>query len=210
MQADLNGMSWEDIVWGSETGATLSGRAVMGIKIALDLDAKLLLFPTGASVRDGVKEGAYTYQEACARVEAIAHTGGYPKEQVRALLEEHAEVELESQNTREECEYNFRRCIALGIERIVLVSSPWHIERCLVEAFKVAGTMRASGEAVPEIFATASHGSTEGVVVLEPSHRGDVPKNTYPALGARFFKVPEEKREVFEQKFDQLLSEQGA
>ncbi len=190
LQADLNGKTWEEIVWGDKKRATLEGRGTMGLKIAMEHDANLIIFSTGASEREGMKEGEMTYRYALLRSEYIADAIGCTEQEVRSFVSGRGQLDLESQNTREECERNLALCISLNINRIILVSSPWHIQRCLTEALKVAETMRNRGEMVPSILAASSYGGTEGIVILEPSHRGDQPKNTFAALAARFFKVP--------------------
>lgn len=209
LQAGLKGKDWETIVWG-DGKPTLDGRGTMGIKVALDLDAELVIFSTGASELEGTKEGEYTYQYALNHLWEIAAAVGYGEHEVHDLLASRPELDLESQNTREECDRNFRLCASRGIERIVIVSSPWHIQRCHTEALKVAEVLRGEGVAVPEIMAIASHGPTEGVVVLEPSHRGDQPVNRYAELGARLFKVPETDRKDFEHRLGALLADYGA
>lgn len=213
LQADLNGKKWEDIVWGLDTcmRPTLSGRGTMGVKIAIEYGAELLIFSTGASERDGVKEGRYTYDFARSLGSALADAVGLADTNYLAqFLESKSELDLESQNTREECERNFRLCAASGIKRIILVSSAWHIERCHAEALNVAERMRETGETAPEILAVASHGSTQDLVVFEPPHRGDRPRTEFHMLGRRFFRIPDERIPLFEADLDRLLTSYGA
>ncbi|MEK7153210.1 MAG: hypothetical protein AAB834_04635, partial [Patescibacteria group bacterium] len=174
LQANLNGQNWESIAFGSEDGTsvTLEGRAVMGIKVALDSVAAVVIFSTGASERSGVKEAQYTFNHAQARIEVIAQAVGHPAARVERLLRQQVDLDLVSQNTYEECQRTFERCREWNVEQIIFVSSPWHIQRCLTEGLKVANEMRQNGHRVPEVQATASYGPVEGVVVLEPSHRG--------------------------------------
>lgn len=210
LQASLNGKTWEQIVFGDSEGATLEGRAVMGIKAALDQRAELVIFSTGASERDGVKEGEFTLRTALLRAERVSDATGYREEAVLRLLRHRTHLDLESQDTRSECELNFRRCASMGIGRVILVSSAWHIQRCHTEALKVAETMRAAGMTVPDIVAVASHGSTEDIVVLEPPHRGDRPKTEFHLLGRRFFRIVPERLKAFQQELSDLLTKHGA
>ncbi|HEX5774876.1 MAG TPA: ElyC/SanA/YdcF family protein [Candidatus Paceibacterota bacterium] len=209
LQADLNGKSWEDIVWGGDV-PTLEGRGTMAAKIALECEAELIIFSTGASERDGLKEGAYTYEYVRQHTGAVADAIGVSGNRLAAFMLDRAETDLESQNTREECARNFTICVARGIERVILVSSPWHIQRCHTEALKVADEMRRAGKDVPELVAMASHGGTEGVVVLEPPHRGDRPKTRFHEVVPRFFRVPAHQQERFLGGVEALLSGQGA
>lgn len=205
LQALLSGETgterWEDIVWGldSEGNPSLSGRATMGLKVAFDHEAEFVIFSTGASERDGKKEGEYTRDWALGAYERLAPVVGYEMSptSLEAYLMDATELDIVSQNTREECNRNFRLCAERGISRVILVSSPWHIQRCHTEALKVAEELRLEGIDVPEIMAVASHGSTNGVVILEPPHRGDRPRTVWHELAPRFFKVPEERLHAF-------------
>lgn len=211
LQAKLGEQNWESIVWDyrADGRVTLRGRATMGIKMGLDYKAELLIFSTGASERNGVKEGEFTRNFGLEHYEAVADVVGYSAQEVHATLAG-AELDLESQNTREECERNFRIAASRGIERIILVSSPWHIERCHAEALKVAEAMRISGEFVPAILAVASYGTgAEKIVILEPSHRGDQKPNHFSELGARFFRVPAVERDGFEAELNEMLKRYG-
>lgn len=215
LQADLNGKTWEDIVWGLDPcmRPTLSGRGTMGIKVALDYAAEVIIFSTGASERDGVKEGQYTLEFAQSLGFVLADAIGLSEdpEYLESFLQDRSQLDLDSQNTREECERNFRFCAKRGITRVMLVSSPWHIARCYAEALNVAHAMREQGERVPqEIIAIASHGTTEGLVMLEPPHRGDRPKTEFHTLGRRFFRISEDRVAAFQADLGGLLESYGA
>lgn len=218
LQANLAGKDWDRIVWGMDSSdptsnPTLEGRGTMGLHVAFHEDAELIIFSTGASERGGVLEGEFTYSKAAAYASSLKGVVGFrhcSKKIFLDWLKSHAELDLESQNTAEECERNFRSCAMRGIERVILVSSPWHIQRCHTEALKVAEKLRAEGVAVPDIVAVASHGSTEGIVILEPPHRGDRPVTKWHLLGRRLFKIADSDLEQFERKFDELLADYGA
>ncbi len=93
---------------------------------------------------------------------------------------------------------------------MILVSSPWHIQRCFTEALKVAHQMRIAGDTVPELLAIASHGDVEGLVVLEPPHRGDMPKTKWHTLMRRLFKIPADKLPEAENAFETVFESFGA
>lgn len=203
---------WEDIVWGlgADGMPTLRGRATMGIKLAYECDAGLVIFSTGASERDGVKEGQYTYNWAIENHERLAELIEVTPEILDAFIRSYGKVDDESQNTRQECERNLRLCADMGADRVILVSSPWHIQRCHTEALKVAEELRLEGVDVPQIMAVASHGSTNGVVILEPPHRGDRPRTVWHELAPRFFKVPEDRLQAFFSEACELFDQYGA
>jgi hypothetical protein len=207
LQADFEGRDWEDIVWGSSGGApSLYGRATMGLHVALRENAGLVIFSTGASERDGVREGEYTFQQALKRHRDLAPVLGWEADTLLRYLNESVELDLESKNTQEECERNLLLCAARHVQRVFLVSSPWHIERCHAVALSVAETMRQAGHAVPEIRAVGSYGLARGVTILEPPHRGDRPRTRWHELGKGFFRIPEDRRQAFEAEFETLVS----
>lgn len=214
LQANLKGKVWEEIVWGldKESRPTLAGRALKGLEVFLRYGAELLIFSTGASERDGVKEGEYTRNWALEHAEEVLtaldhHVIGVPLFRQLLLDPERCLLDLESQNTRQECERNFRLCVERGIERIIIVSSAWHIERCHAEALKVAKAMRDAGEQVPEVVAIGDHGSTEGIVIVEPSHRGDQPLNEFSQiLGSGLYRVPASELEPFQAELRALFA----
>jgi hypothetical protein len=205
LQADFQGKTWQCIVWGAPDECSLYG-ATMGLNIALKESAELVIFSTGASEHYGVKEGEYTWRYALDNYQSLARSLAVDPAQLHRYLIDRVELDLESQNTQEECERNLLLCAHRGIERICLVSSSWHIERCHAVALSVAETMRQAGHAVPEIRAVGSHGSAKDVTILEPPHRGDRPRTRWHELGKGFFRIPEERRQAFEAEFAALVS----
>ena len=211
MQANLRGQDWEQINCGYEDGKpTLKGRLLMGIRVAREFDAELILYGTGSSERDGVIEAQYSLNKTLELEDVLTellHLSEEERTSFKQWLLARAELDLKSQTTIEECRNNIDTCIEKGLERLVLVSSPWHIERCLAEALAYTEILREQGKTPPEIYGTASYGSTEGVLILEPSHRGDRPHLRWNELAKFFFKIPEEKIIAFEKDLETLCAE---
>ena len=61
-----------------------------------------MIFSTGASEKNGVKEGKYIFQYALQRLEEMISLIPDPIMDLRAFVQERARLELSSQNTREE------------------------------------------------------------------------------------------------------------
>jgi DUF218 domain len=209
LQADLNGQTWEDINLGYVDGKpTLRGRLLMGIKVARDVNADLILYGTGVIGEDGITEAEHSLIRTLQLEASLAEILFFTKDEKTSFKEwvyKRAELDTKSQTTVEECRNNIDRCMEKGVDRLVLVSSPWHIERCLVEAFNYAEILRNAGNTPPEILGTASHGSTEGVLVLEPPHRGDRPRTRWHELARLFFNISEDKIPEFEMKLERLI-----
>lgn len=168
----LGADEWENIVWGDPENG-IWGRASRGLQIALQEDAGLVIWGTGASQRDGIKESEYTYKYA---FERFASCPVFPRNiKVTTNLMKCSVIDEESQNTREEIQRAADLCSYEDEYELILVSSPTHIARCLQEAT----TLRLAGD-IPniKIVAVASDtcyaGSTpKDVFIMEPPHRGD-------------------------------------
>ncbi|MBP6881349.1 MAG: YdcF family protein [Candidatus Pacebacteria bacterium] len=171
LQAELNGKRWLEIVLGAGEPDQLCGRVPMGLQVAFEYDADCIMFGTGASSFHGVSEARCTYNAAL----------GYQKTlspQYQRRLEDllcSAELFEGVKNTRQEVQEALSLCAERQYARLILVSSPWHIPRCHLEALTEAEQCRLQDLHVPEIIAIGSHGPTEEVAISEPPHRGDRP-----------------------------------
>lgn len=177
----LQAEGWEDIVWGDPANGRL-GRVPYGLLKAMEANAKMIIFGTGASEKDGLKEGMYTYRYAMERLPEFFRSAGVPHERwyvTKSWINSVTKLELTSQNTREEVLAAARMAKEAGIERLILVSSPEHIMRCHQAALSVLGAERGLSFFLDELYATASHthfkdATVDDVVIIEPPHRGDM------------------------------------
>lgn len=166
---------WEDIVWGNlEIG--ILGIVPKALAVACELKAEYMVWGTGASERDGLKEADYTFKFAMDKANAYMF---------RALGNFKHHIDRISQNTREEIAAASEFAVQNDIERLILVSNPTHIARCLQTALAYFGehnkynTLRRNlTVAVSNVCFADSNPSD--VVIFEPPHRGDRPKrNTH-------------------------------
>ncbi|HLC44283.1 MAG: hypothetical protein A2722_03450 [Candidatus Doudnabacteria bacterium RIFCSPHIGHO2_01_FULL_50_11] len=210
---------WERIIWGDPEKGLL-GRIPTGIALALSEEADLIFWGTGASERNGKKESQIIFQYALRHLEelpALFERAGrvtyrkYPTPfELEKLLPKISYIDLVTQNTAQEVEAAAAECRARGITRLILVSSPTHIGRCRQDADK----LRAEGK-LRDLWVfdfssdTCFEGTTPGdVVIIEPPHRGDMPKwQTYRYARAMFgiMKRGEVVYEEFLRAFGQLL-----
>lgn len=175
----LHAEGWEDVVWGDPRKGVL-GHVPKGLIEALQWDADVIFFGTGASKKDGLKEGEHTLRFTWQRIGEIPQFASMGTEAAEAWLDARAVLELTSQDTVSEigvCADIARKC---GIERLVLVSSPTHIMR----AHRTALSLIAKDDAVRSfahaLYAVASDvpyaGATvDDVLIIEPPHRPDRP-----------------------------------
>lgn len=187
----LQAEAWEDITFGDPQNGRL-GRVPKGILEALKWNATTVVFSTGASERDGLKEGEYVYRETVKRSEQLAALAGMRAPDFREWLEKVHILELTSQTTRQEIHASARLAKTRGESQIVLVSSPTHIMRCHQAALSVLGSDPELRFFLRDLYAVASdtsfaNSTVDDVVIIEPPHRGDMPKVPYHATAKGIF-----------------------
>jgi hypothetical protein len=170
----VDATNWENIMWGDPARGVF-GRVPRALQLLNTEHASLLCWGTGASERDGVKEAQYIFDYTVKRVHALPQFNGKAASEVVAYLLDISHIDVESQNTSQEVEAAARACKAAQVERLILVSSPTHISRCLLEAEKLRAVGGLRGI---EVFATSSDtcyadSTVADVLIVEPPHRGD-------------------------------------
>lgn len=138
-------------------------------------DAELLMLGSGASVRDGLLEGDFTRtylaQHWAELVASPAFDGlQLDEEYAKARVMNIIELELLAQNTAEELEAAAKVFCQRGITRVILVSSPSHVSRCLRDAKMIF----AAHNYHPLLFASPCRtcfADVASVLILEPPHR---------------------------------------
>jgi hypothetical protein len=188
------------------------GRIPKAVSVALQEDADVMVFGTGASVKDNKKEGEYTRDfmlEHFLALEQFSRFQEVDLAPVKPRFREISHAECCSQNTREEMEEAGKVFFDLGMEKVILVSSPTHISRCIRDALEVFRdekyyTLREN------LFATACDTSYLGgrvgdVVIFEPPHRGDQQAFLTHYVVKRIFKISEEEMPHFLKDLDVLL-----
>jgi hypothetical protein len=204
----LQAEEWENIVWGDPARKVL-GRVPAALSLLLKEPIDLFYWGTGASRKDGLLESEYTINYARDHMDELTDLIGLGQAGISDYLQKASFVDRETQNTTEEIRRAAMVCREQGIDQLILVSSPTHIARCLQEAMK----LRADGVLRDiDVFATASDtcfaGSTPGdVVVMEPPHRGDLPKIPFHRTARRIFQFLRnpEAAEGFNREWNELI-----
>lgn len=195
---NLNIENWRHVAWGDPPNQL--GRIPQGVMIAHQMDAELLVFGTGASEKEfrlgqsgtevkKLVESEYSmeylrqyfdslrqFEEIRRRIPEAADADSWVA--WRDELLSRVELDTESQNTIGEIASAFELFQSRGIERVVLVSSPSHIVRCLRDAMDLLANDARFQEYRFALFACPSVTCYEGtvpadVVVVEPPHRPD-------------------------------------
>jgi hypothetical protein len=156
--AYIFGRNWSGLVWGNndpEGPPSLFGRAVMGIKVALEQNTKLLIFGAGVDAGNGLSEAQYVREFLVARADKLA---GFYRQQwgipVSKKVIEHrlgnVTLNLISRNTTEECLEAVSLCMERNISWLTGVTNAFHAPRAL----------RELNAAHAEIFQTSSERDT--------------------------------------------------
>ncbi|MBE9593394.1 MAG: YdcF family protein [Proteobacteria bacterium] len=209
----LQAKNWENIVWGEPP---LMGRLPKGTAVALETEAEVVVFGTGASEKGGKKEAEvirdYLFEHFFELEKFSAFNGLELEEDIREAerrMREKSVIEIKSQNTFEEVKFAGEIFKNHGIERAILVSSPAHISRCLKYAYAVFSEEKELRYLTQELYATPSQVcypgyKVEDVIVMEPPHRPDRPYSLYPCF-KRMMNMPEEKLKELLNDLEPLL-----
>lgn len=210
--AHLQAKEWDTLVWG--VAPSQMGRLPKAIQILLSFGASVIFFGTGASEKDGFKEGEYAFKTLLERQENLSKFDALKElpsiNTLEVSLSEIKEggrlaeviVDAVSQNTKEELLVAGDIFVARGVTHVFLVSSATHIARCLRDAQSVynnplyGGKYKAlaqglMGAPADTCYAGADYDST---VIVEAPHRGD--RVAYP--------LHEKVKEIFSVKPDKL------
>ncbi len=186
----LGAAIWDDLVLGHLDDGRLDGRATYGVSLALNLDADLVVFSTGASERDGLKEAEYTYRAVQRRIEKISECLGVTADYLFEWLAPRVELDTVSQNTSEELNRNLRLCAERGCWQVYLVTNRFHAPRALANANDVRGRLGLGGKM--RIFASTPDDGTPAPVIFEPATRPDRPSHDWHGTLPEIFSIPAE------------------
>ena len=179
--------AWRDLAIGPEEPRCDRGRASYGVGLAYRERADAIIFSTGASEKDGLKEAEVTYREVLKSSDAIGATLGISGRALRDWLTPRVRLDVESQTTAEELERNLTWCQVRGIQRVILVTSRFHAPRALANANDARKRL-----GLPDmiIYASAPEDVSPAPTIFEPPTRPDRSPVWWSAILARVFGLP--------------------
>ncbi len=218
---NLHADRWASVAWGEPRDRV--GRVPMGVFVALCEQADVMVFGSGASRKDGLMESEATARLMRERFDELAGFSIFANHlpevkdpdatcRYRKKIESILRLDTASQNTREEIAHAGRVFVDSGVERIILVSSPTHLPRCLRDActiFEADGALsrlRHGLLAAPSVTGYAGYTAAD-VAIFEPPHRPDRSGSNVSRAVARIHDIPESGRERFARRLDDLLAE---
>lgn len=212
---------WEKLVWGE--APDILGAIPMMVLVVLNRGIKnveTIVFGTGASEQDGLKEAEYMKRFLLEHMEALGEFNQirkHPNYDLAALKELFGGIicEITSQNTPQEIEAASKIFARASIDEVIHITSASHAPRCIRDAAAAfeQGLIMAGQVWALVCDQTAYKGTrASDVVVFEPPHRGDDPMTRAPIQAhevfGKFFKVPgvAKKTEVL-RAIDKILSD---
>ena len=216
---NLHAGQWEDVTWGAPPERI--GRVPMGVLVALSEQADVMVFGSGASEKDGMLESEATARFLWERFDELTGfavfkgwenelTRPHGADRFRQRIESILHLDRASKNTRDEIAYAGRVFVDRDVERVILVSSPTHLPRCLRDACAIYGEDGDMSGLLRELYAAPSVTGYPGytaddVAIFEPPHRPDRPGADLSRVVARAHDIPENQRERFVRGLDALL-----
>ncbi|MDI6734159.1 MAG: YdcF family protein [Patescibacteria group bacterium] len=174
----LQAKDWRKVVWGKPPN--LLGRLTRGIVVAIEEKAKIIVLGTGASQTiDGRKEAEFTKDYLLNNFLELGEFSVFKEmdlKEIQKEIEKILKLETHSKNTEEEIRFAGRILKKAGCEKIILVSCPTHISRCLKDAYKVFSRGKNFSTFAQNLFATPSQicfsgTAIEDVIIKEPPHK---------------------------------------
>jgi hypothetical protein len=189
--------NWRHVAWGDPPDHP--GRIPQGVLTAARFDAEVVVMGTGASSEPFHFSGNQDEEQAIPEAEyslryltecfddlprfseleqAVGPAGTAEFAAFRERLASRIVLDVESKNTAGEIANASAIFLDAGVERVILVSSPSHVVRCLRDATALYASEERFARFRCNLFASPSvtcyEGSTPGdVVVIEPPHRPD-------------------------------------
>lgn len=207
----LTANGWDAVEWGIPP---LKGRIPKAFEMIMLENPEIVVFGSGASVSPcGTRvEGEYIMQELIDSFDTrLQHY--FPNDKSLLKYWKHKIYDIARTDTTSVCtveELQFMRTMVqiYNIEKLILVSSPTHLPRCIRDAHTIFSDCKClkvlcgvpSDTCYPET-------SANNVVIIEPPHRKDRSCVLMHKTASKILQVPEENREEFRSRLEDLLTE---
>lgn len=194
----LEAEDWYNIVWG-DLQNNKYGRLPIGIITAIIERADKVIIGTGASTAKPLnkKEATYTRDHLIQQTNELIHSEKFQSEIIDAgLMPENMQdwitnkiiLDVNSEDTVSE----IKNAISQTRRKLILVTSPTHLPRCIKEAYVLVNA--CNDKKLPTIYGTASdtayaNSTAADVAIIEPPHRGDMSKESLHLIAGMAAKV---------------------
>jgi hypothetical protein len=196
-------LDWRDLALGSGTEEVPDGRATYGVYLAYRERADAVIFSTGASEKDGLKEAEYTYREVQEKIDAIAAPLRIIGLDLIDWLRLRVQLDTESRTTAEELDRNLAWSWNNGYDRVILVTSRFHAPRALASANDARKRLGLHGLI---ILAAAPEDDSPTPTIFEPATRPDRPSVDWHGTLKRIFALPPERQAEAFRQIERILA----
>lgn len=230
---NLGAENWRYIAWGDPPDDF--GRIPLGVLLAYEYDASVVVFGTGASKKEyrfgGKSKGELLEAEySCEmlkdnfndlekfsifskRCKSIQNED--TRKEIKTRFFDSLILDKKSTTTPQEVEEAGNIFAENSVDRIILVSSPTHIVRCLRDAMTIYRSDKKYVSFSDNISAIPSFTCYEGtsakdVAIVEPPHRPDrhvIPTHRRMERMLKLHKLPYEELVKLIEEFDDLLQQ---
>ena len=228
---NLRAENWRCIAWGDPPSDF--GRIPLGVLLACEYDASIVVFGTGASKKEycfggnnigELPEAEYAREMLKDNFDELDKFDIFAKrcrlfkdKESRELFKtdffNKLHLDIKSMTTLKEIEEAGNIFAEHGVERVILVSSPTHIVRCLRDAMNIYRVDKKYAAFKDNIAAMPSITCYEGaspkdVAIIEPPHRPDrpvIPTHRRMERMMTLHSLPHEELTSLIEEFDDLL-----
>ncbi|VVB83535.1 Uncharacterised protein [uncultured archaeon] len=187
--------NWELHQWGDRKEGLL-GQILKTCLLAYQEKAEVIVFGTGASERDGLKESEYTIKYMFEHFDEMSLFNPFDNINLKDLkrhILSFSIPEKKSQNTLEEIKFAGEIFCDYNIEKAIIVSNPDHISRCMQLAHQVYHYTKL--KSLENLFAVQSdigYNGTSSITskIVEMPHRGDDLSPDLSKYIGNYFKLP--------------------
>lgn len=199
---DVNVPRWQEIVWGEPQNGIL-GRAARAIKLAVELNAEVLILSTGATKKDGLSEAEFTRRFALEHLEElfVRSSDEYDKALMFLTIDDRCILDEDSQDTRELIGWAMAQCDQLGCEQLWFVTDKTNLPRLTRDVLLVAQSNSATLR-----FTAADTDYGTPAIAEPPINRKDEGAPDMAAMLNAFFRLnPDTRNSVAEALLKQIM-----
>lgn len=173
----LQANEWERLVWGDLKNSII-GNIPRGIKLAIENNADLIYFGSGASEKNGKKESEVTLESAKSRLEELASYVDMEEQALQEILDKKSYCDTVAKDTKEEINNFLDLCLEKNITNVIFVpfasQAPIAMRRVLAAVLENPKyfKFKDSFQVIPSD-TRYKDVTMNDIVIFTPPHRGD-------------------------------------
>ncbi len=207
--------NWELHEWGNEK-KNLLGQIPKTLLLVHQETPETIVFGTGASEKDGLKESEYILKymfEHFGNLQNFSQFNGINLTELEKYMKGHSVVDKTSQNTYEEIKRTIEVFSSQDMHKMIIVSNPDHISRCMQMAHQSYHELKPSSlEAIFGAQSDIGYNGTAQITskIIEIPHRGDDLSPDLSRYMGNYFKLPLEEKRQFVRMVEDFFDNQNS